>query len=179
MTWQTSSVLAADRDARLSDARIATAASLFIGVVFCSAPRPHISRTPPDPCWRRDHDNAPGNACCEADQCEGVCLAWFWRVCVPAHVYTVNVYYESLQLTSSMHKAKDNGHRAHGQKEIKHAYGPKSTPIAQGLVDDINAMHAYGWSSAPIAHELVYDINAPHAFWAERKKTKDTACLRA
>jgi len=80
---------------------------------------------------------------------------------VPAHVYTVNVYYESLQLTRNMHKAKDNGHRVHGQKEIKHAYGPKSTPIAQGLVDDINAMHAYGRSSAPIAHELVYDINEP------------------
>jgi len=58
----------------------------------------------------------------------------------------------------------DNGHRAHGQKEIMHAYGPKSTPIAQGLVEDINAMHAYGRSSAPIAQGLVYDINAPHAF---------------
>ena len=63
-----------------------------------------------------------------------------------------------------MHKAKDKGHRAHGQKEIMHAYGPKSTPIAQGLVEDINAMHAYGRSSAPIAQGLVYDINAPHAF---------------
>jgi len=39
-----------------------------------------------------------------------------------------------------MHKAKDVGHRAHGQKGIMHAYGPKSTPIAQGLVEDINAM---------------------------------------
>ena len=93
---------------------------------------------------------------------------------MPAHVYTVNVCYESLQLTSSMHKAKDNGHRAHGQKEIKHAYGPKSTPIAQGLVDDINAMHAYGRSSAPIAHELVYDINAPHAFGLRESKPKAT-----
>ena len=57
---------------------------------------------------------------------------------IHAHVYTANVYYELLQLTSSMHKAKDKGHRAHGQKEIMHAYGPKSTPIAQGLVEDIN-----------------------------------------
>jgi len=63
-----------------------------------------------------------------------------------------------------MHKAKDKAHRAHGQKEIMHAYGPKSTPIAQGLVQDINAMHAYGRSSAPIAQGLVYDINALHAF---------------
>ena len=70
-------------------------------------------------------------------------------MCVPAHVYTVNVYYESLQLTSSMHKAQDNG-----------------------LVDDVNAMHAYGRSSAPIAHELVYDINAPHAFGPRGKKLK-------
>jgi len=46
-----------------------------------------------------------------------------------------------------------------------HAYWPKSTPIAQGLVEDINAMHAYGRSSAPIAQGLVYDINAFHAFW--------------
>jgi len=45
-----------------------------------------------------------------------------------------------------------------------HAYGPKSTPIAQGLVGDINAKHAYGPRSAPIAQGLVYDINAPHAF---------------
>jgi len=63
-----------------------------------------------------------------------------------------------------MHKIKDTGHRANGQKEIMHAYGPKSTPIAQGLVENINAMHAYGRSSAPIAQGLVYDINAPHAF---------------
>jgi len=45
-----------------------------------------------------------------------------------------------------------------------HAYGPKSTPIAQGLVEDINAMHAYGRTSAPIAQGLVYDINALHVF---------------
>jgi len=47
--------------ARPSDARIATAASLFIGVLFCCAPRLQISRTPPDPRWirrRRDHDHA-------------------------------------------------------------------------------------------------------------------------
>ena len=47
--------------ARPSDARIATAASLFIGVLFRCAPRPQISRTPPDPRWirrRRDHDHA-------------------------------------------------------------------------------------------------------------------------
>jgi len=52
---------------------------------------------------------------------------------------------------------------ANGQKEIIHAYGPKSTPITQGLVYDINAMHAYGQNSAPIAQGLVYDINAPHS----------------
>jgi len=59
--------------ARLSDARIATAASLFIGVLFCSAPRPHISFTPPDSRWirrRRDHDHAPGSACWETDHCD-------------------------------------------------------------------------------------------------------------
>jgi len=50
-----------------------------------------------------------------------------------------------------------------GQKEIMHDYGPKSTPIPQELVYDINAMHAYGRSSAPITQGLVYDINAPHA----------------
>jgi len=43
-----------------------------------------------------------------------------------------------------MHKTKDRGYRAHGQKEIMYAYGPKPTPIAQGLVEDINAMLAYG-----------------------------------
>jgi len=59
-----------------------------------------------------------------------------------------------------------------GQKEIMHAYGPKSTPIAQGLVHDINAMHAYGRSSAPIAQGLVYDINAPHAFGVRESKAK-------
>jgi len=71
-----------------------------------------------------------------------------------------------------MHKAKDKGHRAHGQKEIMHTYGPKSTPIAQGLVEDINAMHVYGRSSAPIAQELVYDINAPHALELRESKPK-------
>jgi len=45
-----------------------------------------------------------------------------------------------------------------------HAYRPKSTPIAQGLVEDINAKHACGPHSVPIAQGLVYDINAPHAF---------------
>jgi len=69
-----------------------------------------------------------------------------------------------------MHKAKDKGHRAHGQKEIIRAYGLKSTPIAQGLVEDINAMHVYGSSSAPIAQRLVYDINAPHAFGLRESK---------
>jgi len=63
-----------------------------------------------------------------------------------------------------MHKANEKGHRAHGQNKIMHAYGPKSTPIAQGLVEDINAKHAYGPRSAPIAQGLVYDINATHAF---------------
>ena len=64
-----------------------------------------------------------------------------------------------------MHKAKEKGHRAHGQNGIMHAYGPKSTPIAQGLVEDINAMHAYGRSSAPIAQGLVYDKSC---LWTER-----------
>jgi len=91
---------------------------------------------------------------------------------IHAHVYTANVYHDLLQLTSSMHKAKDKGHRAHGQKEIMHTYGPKSTPIAQGLVEDINAMHVYGRSSAPIAQELVYDINAPHALELRESKPK-------
>ena len=63
-----------------------------------------------------------------------------------------------------MHKAKEKGYRAHGQNEIMHAYGPKSTPIAQGLVEDINAKHAYRPRSAPIAQGLVFDINATHAF---------------
>ena len=63
-----------------------------------------------------------------------------------------------------MHKAKDKGHRAHGQKEIMHAYGPKSTPTVQGLVEEINVMYSYGRNSTPIAQGLVYDINEPHAF---------------
>ena len=67
----------------------------------------------------------------------------------------MNVYYESLQLTISMHKAQDNG-----------------------LVDDVNAMHAYGRSSAPIAHELVYD-KCTSCFWAERIKVKGNGYLRA
>jgi len=41
-----------------------------------------------------------------------------------------------------MHEAKEKGNK------IMHAYGPKSTPIAQGLVEDINAKHAYGPRSA-------------------------------
>ena len=97
-----------------------------------------------------------------------------------AHAHTAIVYYDSLQLTSSMHKAKDKGHRAHGQKEIMQAYGPKSTPIAQGLVEDINAMHAYGRSSSPIAQGLVYDRHkCTSCLWVERIKAKCNACLRA
>jgi len=69
-----------------------------------------------------------------------------------------------------MHEAKEKGHRAHGQNKIMHAYVPKSTPIAQGLVEDINAQHAYGPSSAPIAQGLVYDINAPHALGLRESK---------
>jgi len=61
-----------------------------------------------------------------------------------------------------MYEAKGKEYRTHGQKLIMHAYGLKSTPIAQGLVSDINAKHAYGLSSAPIAQGLVYDINAAH-----------------
>jgi len=37
-------------------------------------------------------------------------------------------------------------------------------------VEDINAKHAYGPSSAPIAQGLVYDINAPHAFGPRESK---------
>ena len=46
----------------------------------------------------------------------------------------------------------------------------QSIPIAQGLVEEINAMHAYGRSSAPIAQGLVYDINASHAFRLRESK---------
>jgi len=49
-----------------------------------------------------------------------------------------------------MHKAKDKEYRAHGQKEIMYYYGPKSTPIVQGMVEDINAIHVYGRNSVPI-----------------------------
>jgi len=49
-----------------------------------------------------------------------------------------------------------------------HAYGPKSAPIAQGLVEDINAMHTYGRSSAPIAQGLVYDIKKTPCLLAVR-----------
>jgi len=69
-----------------------------------------------------------------------------------------------------MYEAKEKGHRAHGQNKIMHACGPKSTPIAQGLVEDINAKHAYGPRSAPIAQGLVYDINASHAFGLRKLK---------
>jgi len=68
------------------------------------------------------------------------------------------------QLTSSMHKAKEKGFRTHGQNNIVYAYGPKSTPIAQGLVEDINVKHVYGPCSAPIVQGLVYDRNASHVF---------------
>ena len=98
---------------------------------------------------------------------------------IHAHAHTAIVYYDSLQLTCSMHKDKDKGHRAHGQKEIIHAYGPKSTPITQGLVEDIDAMYAYGRSSAPIAQGLLYDINAPHAFGLRESKPNAMHALRA
>jgi len=75
-----------------------------------------------------------------------------------------------LQLTSSIHKAKDKGHRAHGQKAIKHAYRPKSAPVTQGLVEDINVIHTYGRGSAPMAQGVVHDINAPHAFGLRESK---------
>ena len=64
-----------------------------------------------------------------------------------AHAHTAIVYYGSLQLTSSTQEAKEKGHRAHWQKKIIHAYGLKSTPMAQGLVKDINAKHACGPNS--------------------------------
>jgi len=54
--------------------------------------------------------------------------------------------------------------------KIMHVYGPKSTPIAQGLVEDINIKHSYGPRSAPIVQGLVYDINASHAFGLRESK---------
>jgi len=51
-----------------------------------------------------------------------------------------------------------------------HAYGLKSTPIAQGLVKDSNAKHTYGSSSTPIAQGLVHDMNATHAFGLRESK---------
>ena len=80
------------------------------------------------------------------------------------------VCYVSLQRKHA--RAQEKDYRAYGQNEIMHAYGPESTPIAQGLVKDINAkahgqneiMHAYGPESTPIAQGLVEDINAKHAY---------------
>jgi len=52
---------------------------------------------------------------------------------------------------------------------VKHTYGPRSAPIAQGLVYDINSTHTfglrdlkrtYGFVSTPIAQGLVEIINA-------------------
>jgi len=34
-----------------------------------------------------------------------------------------------------------NSPKPQGHIKIMHAYGPKSTPIAQGLVEDVNAKH--------------------------------------
>jgi len=45
---------------------------------------------------------------------------------IHAHEHAAIVFYDSLQLTSSMHEAKEKGHRAHGQNKIMHACGPKS-----------------------------------------------------
>ena len=68
---------------------------------------------------------------------------------------------------------------AHPQHTCIHCHGPVSTPIAQGLVYDINAphasglresKHAYGRNSAPIVQGLVYDTNAPHAFGLRESK---------
>jgi len=36
-------------------------------------------------------------------------------------------------------RGEEKGHRAYEQNEIMHAYGPESSPRAQGLVQDINA----------------------------------------
>jgi len=69
-----------------------------------------------------------------------------------------------------MHNTKDKRRRAHWQKEILHAYGLKSTPISQGVAEDINAMHACGRCSASIGQGLVYDINAPHTFGLRESK---------
>ena len=60
--------------------------------------------------------------------------------------------------------------KEHGQNLIMYVYGLKSTPVGQGLVDDINTKHAYGPSSAPIAQGLVNDINVPHALGLRESK---------
>ena len=57
-----------------------------------------------------------------------------------------------------------------GKIKIMYAYGPKSTPIAQGLVEDINVKYVYGSNSVPITQGVVYDINAPHAFGLRESK---------
>ena len=63
-------MLATDRDLRQAVRRQDRVGRLALRrCAFC--PRAHIPRTPPDPRWireRRDHDHAPGSACCEADQ---------------------------------------------------------------------------------------------------------------
>ena len=98
-------------------------------------------------------------------------LTHTWVTCeIHAHVHVATVYYDPSQLTNSIYKTKDKAHRAHGQKEIMHAYGPKSTPTAQGLVDDINTMYAYWHNSSFIAQRLLYDINALHSFWLRESK---------
>jgi len=79
-----------------------------------------------------------------------------------AHANATIACYDSLQLTNSTQEAKGKEYRANGQDKIMHAYGLKSTPIAQGLVSEINAKHAYGPRSTTIAQGLVYDINAAH-----------------
>jgi len=57
-----------------------------------------------------------------------------------------------------------------GKKKIMHTYGPKSIPIPQGLVEDINVKYVYGSNSVPITQGVVYDINAPHAFGLRESK---------
>ena len=64
-----------------------------------------------------------------------------------AHAHTAIVYYGSLQRPAARKKPKKRATEPTGKKKMMHAYGLKSTPMAQGLVKDINAKHACGPNS--------------------------------
>ena len=85
-----------------------------------------------------------------------------------AHV-TATVYYDPLQLTSSMHKAKDKEHRARAKRNNACLRAEVNTYSSRaGGRHQCNA--CLRASSAPIAQGLVYDINAPHAFGLRASK---------